>query len=186
MPCLDVVEERKEERRKGAGEKTETYIFQITHDIIKKFSFLKIIPHLLDRIFRHQILCDFRPHLLLLVLFPNIPPSLVDGLDFPRGHQFTPTTTTSVLVFLRDEFAASNAVIALPRDFFLGAADAFHLYSLSAGRDVDNGPIFVGAVVAFAEVGALGGAGIVVVGFFGDVEFVAGAVCCAGAGVVAR
>lgn len=138
---------------------------------------------MLDGILRNQILCDLRPHLFFLVLLPHIPSPLLHPLDFPGRHQLP---TASMFFIFRHELASPNAVVALPGDLFPGAADTFHLHSLGSRRDVDDGPVFVGAVVAFTKIGALGCARVVVIGFFGYVEFVAGTVGCATAGIEAR
>lgn len=170
-------------REEGCGkEQGDTYVFEIAHDIIEKLRLLEIIPHMLNGIFRDQILRNLRPHLLFLVFLPDISSTGLHSLHLPRRHQFS---TPSILVVFRDEFTPSDAVVALPCDLFLGAADTFHLYSFGTRWDVDDGPVFVGAMVAFTQVGPFGDAGVVVVGFFGDVEFVAGAVWCTVAGVEA-
>lgn len=134
---------------------------------------------MLDGILGDQILGDLCPHLLLRILLAHISPALPylgDLFSFSRDHQLATTNAASVLVILGNKLAPPYAVVSLPGDLFLGATDAFHLHSLRAGRDVDNRPVFVDAVVAFAEIRALRGAGIVVLGFFGDIEFVTGAV----------
>ena len=170
------------ERERKKEREGDTYVFEITHDIIEKLRLLEIISHVLDGVLRDQILRDLRPHLVFLVLLPNVASSGLHPFHLPRRHQFS---TPSVLVIFRNEFTPSNAVVALPCDLLLGAANTFHLYPFGTGWDVDNGPVSVGAVVAFTEVGPFDGAGVVIVGFLGDIEFVPGAVWCTAAGVEA-
>lgn len=174
---------RDERERMWEGrERGDTYVFEVIHDIIEKLRLLEIISHVLDGVLGDQILRDLRPHLLFLVLLPDVASSGLHPFHLPRRHQFC---TSSVLVFFRNEFTPSNAVVALPCDLFLSATNTFHLYPFGTGWDVDDGPVFVGAVVAFTEVGPLDGAGVVIVGFLGDVEFVPGAVWCTAAGLEA-
>ena len=149
-----------EERRERMMEK-RAYIAQILHDVVKPLRLLEIIPTPLDRLPQHQILRNLRPHALPPILLAHKPPPLVQSplLVHRLGR---------ISLILGDEVAPPHAIVPLPRDVLARATHALHLHAVGARGHVDDGPVAGGAVVGFADIGALGGAAGVVVGFVGD------------------
>lgn len=56
---------------------------------------------------------------------------------------------------LSNELAPPNAVISLPCNLLTPASYTIHTYAFRSRRDIDDVPVFRGAVVCFPDVGAL-------------------------------
>ena len=150
---------------RSAASRGQTYIAQILHDVVEEFRLLEIVAHALDGLPDDEVLGDLRPHGLRLRFHRDEPPPLVQP---PLGGPLFHLAAVSAAVVVREEFAPPHAVVALPGHFLARAADAVHFHAVGPGWDVDNGPVFRGAVVGFANVGTLCGLAGVEVFFFRD------------------
>lgn len=154
------------------GEEEEAYVSQVDHDVEEKLGFLVIISHLLDGILNHQILRDLCPHDFLFFLLSDKSPAPIPCIN----DILLPDQLPSMEFFFGNKFAPPHSVIPLPCDVFLRATNAFHVNTFRARRNVNNGPIFCCAIIAFTNVAALLCFSIVKIRLFGNVNFIARAV----------
>lgn len=124
------------------------YITQVLHDVEEVVGLLAPVAHSIDGFAENQIFGDLCPHVLLL------------GFDGSLS-----LNVSDVLIIGADEFGPADAVISLPDDFLGAATDSVQLNALSAGWNVDDGPICSGTVPSLAGVGALQSFAIIVIGF---------------------
>lgn len=147
-----------------------TYVAQVVDDVEKELGLLIVIARLFNSLLADEILGDFGPHFLLglrltfflLLAFRKSANTKFGGVNLVVGVKLT----------------SPDAIIPLPCDFLVSTAKAFHVDTFGAGRDIDNGPILGGAIVAFAHEGSFGDLSVVIFSLGSDIVLVATTTRC--------